>query len=313
MATIYEMTIFLAIALLAMVVTVFVLAASLLGRAIEEARDAEKRIEDELTRNIHDMEGKLKQVKVPDDVQVLEEEIAKFKKERKSLRKKSRLVLTRYELLTVNGSVLYPGLLFVGAMACAGAARWWADAPRHSTYIPYLLWFGSLAFILVGCYLVYMSLRAIESLAISTEEVQSKRMIEAFETALDRHERAQLPELALEFVSSAPPFKLNIGTEATILMNVTLTRGTIARKAELWFDAPKDIEFPGRIVVPADRFKLGTHQVRLECPFDLKTPVAWTPEIKLKPASVKGTFQLSYMLMCEGFDGDLQEFNVEVV
>jgi hypothetical protein len=315
MATIIEMTMFLAIALLAVVVTVFVLAASLLGRAIEEARDQQKKAkmeeEEELTKIIRDMQEKLEQTKASDDMKRLKKDISGFEKKRRSLQKNSRLAMTRYELLTARGSVLYPGLLFIGAMALDGVARYYVDVPHHHwTLSPHVLWAVSLILLFSGCWFVYSSLRVIESLAISTEEVQSKRLMQALQTALDQHEKAKLPELRLKFREKEPPYKFQSGSEEIIKVGVELVRGDVARKAELWFGGPKAFDFPGRMTIPKGNEH---HEVRMEYKADLKKPLVWVQDIRLKSPPAKGTFKFEYMVLCEGFASSWREFVVEVV
>jgi hypothetical protein len=314
MATIYEMTIFLAIALLAIVITVFVLAASLLGRAIEEARDQQKKVkveeEEELTKTLRDLEQRLKQTKGSDDMQKLEQEIRNFKKKSRSLQRKLRLATIRFELLTVNGGVLPQALLFLLAMAPAGAARYLLDVRDHWPWGPPVLWAVSLLVLATGCYLVYVSLKAIEKLAMSTEEVQSRRMTEALRTALDQHQRARLPELRLEFGEKQPPLKFTMGTEEVIQVLVKLVSGDVAKQTELWFRAPKTFEFPGQAIVRKDDER---HTFKTEPKSDLKKGLTWQRTIRVKSPSVKGTFEFEYCLLCEGFDGDWRKFTVEVV
>jgi hypothetical protein len=150
----------------------------------------------------------------------------------------------------------------------------------------------------LGCYFVYTSLRVIESLAISTEEVQSKRLTQAVQTALDQHEKGKLPGLSLRFIGKQPPFKFNAATEQDIQMHVELVQGDIARKTELWFQAPKAFEFPGRTAIPFDDDNL---QIRVLAKSDMKKGLIWTPQIRVKSPPAKGAFMFSYGLLCEGF------------
>lgn len=172
----------------------------------------------------------------------------------------------------------------------------------------------SLPALAFGCYRIYQSLRAVQSVAVTTEEAQHKRMVEAFAVALDQHEEARRPALRLEFREKEPPFSFKCDTEEIIKVRVILAKGDVARKAEAWFFAPEGFDFPEVAKWNQDkdfttlpgalttRFELG----------DMKRLIYETRNLKIKAPPKAGKFRLFYELTCEGFNSKREEFVVQV-
>jgi len=317
MATVYEMTMFLCIGLLAVVVAVFVLAASLLGRAIDEARKEQSRIAEAEQEDVDEAIAKIRTqigqtTASKEDLDRLRAGLSEYVKRSEKLRREAKRAASRYGLLTAKGSVLLPAMTFLFALVLAGAARWWVGL----SYAPWggqLLWATSLLLLCWGCVRVYRSLQVIEKLAISTDEAQDKRMGDALEAALRRREEAERPKLVLKFEGKQPPFKFTHDTEETIACGIFLGQGDVANGAEFWFAAPRAFAFPGMETFPADRWVPGAHSVCLRCSVPLKRGLTWVAELRIKAPTSVGKFEAHYRAFCEGFEGGIEKTEIEVV
>ena len=317
MAAIYDITMFLCIALLAVVVTVFVVAVSFLGRAIEEASREQAEIKQEEAKErdktIEEMRAKLDQAKAPAEIRKLRRDLERYEKEARKFEEASRKAAGRYRPLTVEGSVLYPGVLFVISLVLAGGARY-ATTTTTLEWTAWVLWGLSLPALAFGCYRIHQSLKAVQSVAMVTEEAQHKRMVEALVVALDQHEEARRPALELEFREKQPPFSFKRDTEEIIKVRVILAKGDVARKAEAWFLAPEGFDFPGadKWNQPDDFTTLpGALTTKFELG-DMKRLTYETRNLKIKAPPKAGEFRLFYELKCEGFNSKCEEFVVKV-
>lgn len=315
MTTLYEMTIFLSIALIAIVATVFVIAASLLGRAIEEASREQTEIAEresrEFDETIAGLQQKLKAAKTPKAIGDLQKELDEYERKKRKLEKDSERISQRYGLLTVKGAVLYPGTFFLISLVLAGAASYLATVPLVSAANS--LWGLALLALAWGCYRILQCLKVIQSVAITSEEAQLKRTTQAFEIALERHEEARRPKLELEFKKRKPPFSFKSGVEETIEFGITLEQGDAAKGAEVWFFAVEGFEFPkvrtwyqdSNFVIPnalTTSFSLG----------DLKSGISYNRSLTIKTPLKIDEYSLGYELKCEGCRRGLKRFKIKV-
>ena len=130
---------------------------------------------------------------------------------------------------------------------------------------------------------------------------------------LTRSSSAGRPALALEFQGIKPPSRLTRDTEVNLACNVSLTQGDVANGVELWFASSRAFLFLGPKTVSADYLEPGLHGVTLQCPFTLKKGLPWRPKLRIRAPSGAGRFEMHYRLVCEGFDGGDQKFEIEVV
>lgn len=315
MAALYEMTMLLSIALIAIVATVFVIAASLLGRAIEEASreqaEIAKKKSEEFDESIRGLQQKLNTVKKPEAIDSLRKELDEYERKKSKLDKDSERISQRYGLLTVKGSVLYPSAFFLISLALAGAARYVETVPVVSAANS--LWSLSLLALAWGSYRIYHCLKVIQSVAITTEEAQFKRMTQAFEIALDRHEESRRPKLELKFKKGRPPFSFKPGVEETIKLGITLKQGDVAKGAEAWFFAPEGFEFPGQQTwQQGDDSPIPRALTMSLLLGDLKRGTEYMRDLTIKTPLKIDEYSLRYQLKCEGFPGKITEFELKV-
>jgi hypothetical protein len=305
----------LAIALIAAVITIFVIAASLLGRAIEESSREQEEVarkeSSEFDETIAGLQQQLKEAKGTKVIDDLKRQIAEYEEKKKEAEKDLKRISQKYGMLTVRGTVLYPGMFFLISIVLAGIARYTATIPLAT--VSYILWGLSLAAIIWGSYRICKCLKVIEGVAITTEEAQYKRMTQALETALERHEESKRPKLGLEFKKRKPPFSFKPDAKETIEFSVSIEHGFVAKSAEVWFFAPKGFGFPGQdtwnqdsdFVIPnalTTNMKVG----------DLISGTRYPKNIDIKMPSKKGEYTLRYRLKCEDFSSERIEFKVKV-
>lgn len=204
MASIYNATILLGIALLAVVIPVFVLTVSLLGRAIENAtrarEQAERRQRTETQTKIQAAKQALDEAQTSGDLQ----RVPDYKKDLRILQKLGKRRLRRIErssqVLTAKGSVHYPGLLFLLATALSSTALLLSGrsigAVRFLNWglVP---WVFSLAFAVLGILRLLKCLKVVQSIAVTSEEASFRQNVTALKQALREVQEETLPEIQL--------------------------------------------------------------------------------------------------------------------
>lgn len=317
MESIYQLTFFLALALLAIVITVFVLAVSLLGRAVKmsskEQEKAAKEQKDTTEKEIVKIEKEITEARKTGQLNIeqLENRLKQMRKQDKKYERALRHIKAKPKFLRARWGALIPGAFFVGSIILSGLAVNLLD----SAFIASLcLWGVALITIGTGIYLICQSLIVIEGVAITSEETAFVREAEVFKTALRELEEEKKPKLAFLFVDKQPPFHIGSGEELEVEFDIFLIQGTIAKKPEVAIFAPPSFDFPGREtwLQPEGKKAVGGHiTTKLEFE-DLRTESTQPAEITIRVPSDTGEFTLKYRLSCEGFDSDYEEFEVVV-
>jgi ABC-type multidrug transport system fused ATPase/permease subunit len=314
MTVLYEMTVFLAIALIAIVATVFVIAASLLGRAIEESSrehaEIARRESREFDETIAGLRQKLNKAKKAKTIDELKKEIKEYEKKKKEREKDLKRISQRYGLLTVKGTVLYPGMFFLISLVLAGAARYVATLP--SVAAANSLWGLSLVALIWGSYRILQCLKVIQSVAITTEEAQFKRTTQALEMALERHEESKRPTLGLEFEKKLP-FIFRPSAVENIEFKIGFYQGDKAKAAEVWFFAPEGFEFPRRDTWHQSSDYAIPNAITAKVVLgDLRRWFKHKNRITIKTPPKVGDYNLGYRLYCDVSSGDFMPFKIKV-
>lgn len=313
---IYQATFFLAIAMLAIVVTIFVFASSLLGRAVERASQQQKKLkeqqEESYNQQIKQAQEELNKAEKTGDPQKAQKVLSDLVREKKKFDRKSKSIEKSYAVFTTKGGVAYPGLLFLLSLILSAFA--WGFSGGSWQWLTFYLWGASLLAMGWGGYRLYFSLKKIEEIAITSEEAALKREAEAFKLALTEHEEKGTPKLALIFEDEKPPFHITAGTEKTVEFMIDLIQGDIARKTVAYFCAPPGFDFPNEKtwLQSEGRTTVGgyvTIKSELE---DIRKGINQPAEITIKAPSNTAKFTLYYRLTCEGFDSGYNKFEVIV-
>jgi len=339
MTVLYEMTIFVAIALTAITVTVFVIAASLLGRAIEESSRKQEEVvreeSSEFDKTIAGLQKRLGGAKKAEVIDDLKKQISEYEERKKGTEKELKRISQRYGLLTVKGTVLYPGLFLLISIVIAGTARYIATLPPVTgldgteillvlipgwiedpilLFVANVAWGLSLLAIAWGSYRICRCLKVIEGVAITTEEAQFKSTTKALETALERHEEAKRPKLELKFTQRKPPFSFKPEIVETIKFGVTLEQGDVAKGVEVWFFAPEGFEFPGSKTWRQDSdYAIPSALTTTISLKDLNRGVSLSGSLTIKTPLKKDEYSLGYKLACAVSPlSELKRFDIKV-
>ncbi|MEK7281957.1 MAG: hypothetical protein AAB037_06390 [Chloroflexota bacterium] len=327
MTAVYDVTILLSVALLVIIITVFVLSVTLLGRALESARvaakEAHQKEKENLVNSLTQLEQRLKAAEQKGDlIEDIKRQIEEHEKERKAIEKKAKTALRDFELLKVRGCVLYPGVLLLFASALATGARL-IDSTTDTAIFTFdlsgialaiwALWLLSAATLLGGLFRIYEVLEVIEKVAVTGGEAQFQKQVEALKMALYQHEEGKRPVLEFEFIDNQLPFTLKPGIEGEVRYHVRLTQGDVAHNTEVWFYAPKGFDFTGKDTWHQEEDFVPSRA--LTCKEVIATMLRgiWQRRtLKIKPPTEEDEYLLSYRLFCEGFQSDRMEFKVKV-
>jgi ABC-type multidrug transport system fused ATPase/permease subunit len=323
-----QITFFLSVALLAVVVTIFVFASSLLGRAVEAHRDDQEKLRNEeeelLTQRREELQKKLQRSVTAEDMSQVREEIEKLEAEIAKIKNKSESIEKSYEVFGVKGGVVYPSLCFIASSVLSGFAwsfeQAWLGFHLGSLFIPItpVLWFLALLAMGWGIERLYLSLRKIQEVAVTSEEAALKRTVEAFKTAQTELEEKKRPKLFLFFKEEEPPFSVKAGSTLVITFKIRLIRGDVARKPVIAFFVPEGFAFlnskqPHTLYPQPPTFRYPKYLcISLYPKGDYKSGVNYVGELSLQTPPQKGNFTLAYRLLCESFVGEYKEFAVVV-
>jgi len=318
-----QATFFVAIGLLAIVITVYVFSTSLLGLAVERtSRELREQQEAQKESTNHQLEGvrksldKAQEDNIGQEVQTLRESLAELERKLRKDEKDLADIPKKYTLpFTVRGGVLFPGLGFLLAAIFSGVA--WSLA-NNITPVLHVFWALAVASIIYGLYRLRISLRAVEDISIGSEEAALKRTVEAFKMAQKELEEERKPKLLLTFLDPIPPIQTKPGEAVPIRFAVTLSKGDIARLVTVAFFAPPAFDF---ITKETDWVKRLQDVPKAVCPGDrcaildlglVMRAMGYNRLLTIKAPASPGSFSLAYRLQCEGGLGQLEEFEVIV-
>lgn len=321
MGTIYEWTFFLALGLLAIVVTIFVFAVSLLGRVMEAAAKSEQeKLAERKKNNAKEMAGIKKEIEEAEAKgeipKGLTRQLQKLEKKDKKYEKELGGIRGAPKLLTVKGLVVPAGVSLLVAISLNGVAWyfWYLFTIGFFIWIdPVFIWIVGLAAILYGVFRIYQSLKFIESVTITSEEVALARETKALKVALTEFEEEKKPELQLKF-EKHPPLKLKVDSETKLQFLLWLRKGDIAENVMVLFHLPPGFSFPYQesVIQDADSPKIPNF---VSARVDYNLPITWGASVPndlvVKAPSKVGKFTGYYMLMCRGFCSE-EEFKIIV-
>jgi hypothetical protein len=335
--TIAQAIFFLAIALLATVITIFVFASSLLGRAVQvqanaqaELRAVRKNKLKEQLETAQELVNKLKEqcgagdFKVDDAMKSLQE----AKERNREFDKESNSLQQKYKVFTVRGGVTYPTCFFLSVMVLSALA-WALGATGTESFniggwefytVPclYVLVPMSLLLIGFGIHRLYSSLQRIREVAITAEELTMRRDIEAFKTAHRELEAEEAPKLKIECVEpDSLPIRMQAGDETSVGFALTLISGQMAEDISFFIFVPPGFDFP-------DLASIDKHVSRPKSVFPgyLYTLREYSRLIKgikqntyftIKAPSNIGVFKIKYGVNCRGLERLSGEIDVEVM
>jgi len=320
---IYQLTFFVSLAILAILITIFVFAVSLLGRALEAAtKEQEKTTKEQKDAAEEEIAAIQKQIsnlgkKGRIDKEKLEELEAKLKQLRKQderFEKKLSRIGKAPQLLTVRGGVVPPATSLLGALLLTAGA-WYLSTIQIFICIPLLIWILGLAAIAYSVSRIYLSLKMIEGVAITSEETALRRTIEAFKIAQKELEEERKPKLGLKWRGTNPPFHIKADSPLELKFGVFCERGDFADDVSVVFFAPPGFTFPtmptliqesSHPIVP----EFVTTSIRYTPPVTRGTSL--TNDVSVKAPPEVGEFEAYYQISCRGFCSEFEKFKIVV-
>lgn len=318
MVALFQLTLYLSLVLLAIVITVFVLAVSLLGRAVrissEEQQKAEQERQERNQTQLGKIQGKLDTAKAHDkrpDIESLTKSLRELQKQIKKHERELAWILWKPKLLKARWGVFVPGSLFLFSTVFAGLAL----SFQTSYNLSLSLWILSVISLLSGITLISLILRVIEGVAVTTDETAFIRQKEILKAALIEFDESSKPIIAFEFRGQKTPFTIDAGSQKTFSFALALTQGDTGRKPQVLFFAPTGFEFPGQSIHVQlsdvqDVGGLNTGLVRFLD--DLSRGLTSQANIVIKAPLEKGTYDLWYAVYCEQYQGSNVKFKLKV-
>lgn len=313
MGVIYQLTFFAALALLAIVITIFVFAISLLGRAMEAAAKTEKeklleRKENnakamaDIKKKIDEAEGQIPKG-LTKQLEKLEKRDREFERELAKIRKTP-------ELLTVKGGVVPAASWLLGALILNGGA-WGLSGMQN--FAPITLWILGLAAIGYSIFRIYQSLKVIESVAVTSEEAALKRTVEAFKIAQKALEEERKPGLNLIFKGKEFPLHVKAGSEVSLPLVLSILKGDFAEDVSVYVGASEGFDFlrEDTLTLPSDHDYPNCICMAWNVGRLIKGLIA-RKTITIKSPPTVGSFNMFYYIVCKGFRTEPAELEIIV-
>jgi hypothetical protein len=167
-----------------------------------------------------------------------------------------------------------------------------------------LIWLLSVVCLGSGIYRLSLSLLLVEEISASSEELQAKRMSEAFKTGMAafEREREELLQILLKHPSS--PYTCSPNSEFEMTCRTMLLRGKVGRRVQIWFFIPD-----GFVLTESDEKKVYRQPDDFAPPFirtvrrdaeDLQRNLQNLTTVKLVAPSVAGKYNVLYEARVEG-------------
>lgn len=319
MVVIYQATFYLSVVLLAILITLFVLAVSLLGRAVRISIDEQEKTEQaSLSRNQSEIQDLNKQFKkaekahIQPDIDRIQKSINKIKWSQRFSKIRLRWICIKPKFLGVPLGVILPGSLFLVSIVTSTLAIYFESSSHN---IALSLWYISLITVIMGIINIFLTLRVIQSVAITSEETSYLRQKEMMKSALIEAEEVKIPSLEFLFSYENPPFDIGADQQKNIDFRVHLAKGDTARNISSMFFVPEGFSFPGHAThkqPPSVKTVAGLLSASIN--FDCCTKGFDTSSsINIKAPSNQGVYEAWYKVGCDRFDGELQSFEINVV
>ncbi len=320
MDIVYQLTFFLTLGMLGIVMAVFVFAVTQIGTATKAAaKEQENKMlekKDTTSLRINNIEKKLEEAKKGLDLDVanLTSEVEDMNEELRNYDIEIEHIKERVGLITRRGAVVYPGGLFLVALVLSITSNGLAGNASLET-LALWVWVLSLVPLVFGIYRVYQTLGVVEEVTVGSEEALDK-LPEAVKVALRELEEEKKPELKVDFIGEHPPIRMVVGEETDINVRITLTKGDIARSPVVAFFVPTGFDFLGGVeknMQPEDEEELAGMLGGFYTFRDCQRVPKLAQVIRIKAPTEVGVYEFLYTVSCEGFEGGRERMQVEVV
>lgn len=316
-----------ALLLIGVIITIFVLSVTLLGKAAKISRETkaetEQKSRQEFEKHIELLRQKIKNK--PDDIGGLKEEIEILETKRDYARNVVVELDRKYNALGLKESVLIPGGLFLMSILFSN----WVILVGRNIIWHSASFFIALASLSFGVQKIIFSLQSVQEFSLNTKDEdqikqnkpkqtqnQSKQIRDALVKALRVVEESKEPKPYITFKED-PPFLFKPNTEGVIKFEVNLKKtGNIeAKNVDAWFMFSPEIEILESTNYSAP-FKQGpTHLIpnanTIIYKFDVVRKHTTTNGIIKIKTTAPGIFKLRYKVECDGH-GEPSSSNMEI-
>lgn len=312
----FDPTFFIGLTFLGIVVPIFTLSVSLIGHAVERAKEKNKEnrksAEEQLKKDMELLEKQLQESKEQNfmnKVQEIESNLDKLKKSRKRFEKESTKIIKRYDMLKFKESVLIPGFYFSSAIIFSLVAKIYTLYGRDN-----LFWFISVVFLILGICRICRCLNVIQEIGLSSDKYQQEKMFEAISKAFETRAAAEQPALALHFKEYGQLFKFPKDSEININFFVNLTQGKIARRTKILFMVPKEFDFPRNANKWSqdNDYTIPSALTTVHSVGDVRIGIFQAGSIVIKTPSQPGKYKMGYNLNSEEFV-KREFFDIEII
>lgn len=307
MATIYELTFFMGLGLLATVVAIYVLSVTQIGKSTEFFLEKQQVVITEqknlATNQIERLQqqldearkiGHLNDEKLINELSDNRAKIQMYDIEIKRLRERT-LLLER------KGAIVWPGSSFLTTIVFSVAA---IATIGINSIIPLALWIFGMFSLTIGIYRVYLTLGALQEVTIASRE-SIDRLPEAVKKALTDIEFERKPELELSFLGEQPPFHFKSGQQSIVILKIRLDKGDVARNICTFLACPPGFKFPNNpLCAPPAPEPYNDYNCILWEQDSMTAGVFVRLAISIQAPDTPGDYEAIYMMACEGFHTD---------
>ncbi len=292
-----------ALVALTIIVTVFVLSVTLLGRAAKFAKEkrseTEQKSKENFDKDIVKLQEQIK--KNPSDIDELTKQIVDLNVKREYTVNKIKEIEEKFNALTLGNSVLIPGVLFFVILI---TENWLTYIVLNNIWQSVLF---SAAFIslVFGLKKIILTLQAVQEVAMNTDDYQLEQLKNALIEGLKTVESEKEPKPVIKFKEKPPfVFKPNSEEKIEFEINLIIPGNKEARNIDAWFLFSPEIEIveDSKYATPFKQnssFQIpNANTTRYK--FDLVRNYTRTSgKIKIK-TSTPGNYILRYKVDCDG-------------
>jgi len=318
MESVYQNTFWLIVALLAVLLPLYVLAVSLLGRAIGIAREQKRAIAAEQEKSARAETKKAASELEKGETDAARERLNLAKKEEEKATKRLKRVDKRYNLLTLRCCVIVPGAFLVVAAvlsAVAGSLGSGLKGLSALFWIAVSSWVLSLVFVGVAVSRLIRALSVVQEVSLSTDELTLQRTKEALKTALLEVEEVRRPEVEFTWRCAETPVRVKRSETFQIEYAYYVSRGDVARSIRVSLHVPPTFGFkkPRMTVVQDPDCPMIPSYITAETFKNVHTSgVSMLGSAEVVAPDEDGAHTLFARILCEGFQGDFIPLEVVV-
>lgn len=306
MITLYQCTIFVSLALLAIVIAIFVFALSFYRGALEfsarQEEDALNRRKELIESRKTELAKKMPGIEGSTFSKQLRAELDKFDAELKNIDQSILKSRNKAKALTARNMVIIPSSFLLVSIITSGIAI------ATSGALPAIMWGLSLALLVTGSYFICRNLCTVEFFSGVID------LGTLMEQALEKHAQKMRPIVDLDIWD----FELIIKRGETKEMHpaLFLKQGLTAKNIKIRFSGTQELDFPEE---KYGQSEFDHKNMRKPKQFwykeigDLNYGVYLETPFKVKAPDAKGEYTMTYWVHCDEFTSEEKPFTIKVI